>query len=301
MTATVILNPYANRWKCGKESDAVEKSLTRAGINYRLHISSERGHATILAREALERKDLPLIAVGGDGTLNEVINGMFQSKDSTSTDIVGPVGTVPLGTCNDLATMLGIPDGIDDSIALIKAGNTRTIDVGAANGCYFVNNAAVGLETEVALQNDRITWLRGALRYLFAAVLTIMKRPKWQAEISWDDGHYRGSLTLVSVGNSKRTGGLFYMTPNAIPDDGQLDFIYAPALSRLQMFRLLPQTLQGTHVAEPIIHEHRTTHLQIRTDPATAIQTDGEINIANATNINFTVIPKTLAIFAPQD
>jgi diacylglycerol kinase family enzyme len=195
--------------------------------------------------------------------------------------------------------MLGIPAEIDASIALIKSGETRTIDVGSANGCYFVNNAAVGLETEVALQNDRLTWMRGVFRYLVAAVVTILKRPSWETELSWDDGHYEGSLTLVSVGNSKRTGGIFYMTPNAKPDDGKLDFIYAPALSRIQMFRLLPQTLKGMHIGEPAIHEHRTTRLHIRTRPGTAVQTDGEISTAQTTDINFKVIARALKFLAP--
>lgn len=299
MTATVILNPYANRWKCGQQVDMVETGLQRASIKYRLHVSSQRGHAIALARAATERGDMPLISVGGDGTLNEVVNGMFQAA-APCPDPAGPVGTVPLGTCNDLATMLGIPAGIDASIALIKAGRTLSIDVGQANRCYFVNNAAVGLETEVALENDRMTRISGVFRYLVAAAVTIMKRPTWHADLSWDEGHYSGSLTLVSVGNSKRTGGVFYMTPNALPDDGKLDFIYAPALSRLQMFRLLPQTLKGTHIAQPIIHEHRTTRLKIRTNPVTAIQTDGEISAAETTDINFTVIPEALRIFAPQ-
>lgn len=299
MTATVILNPYANRWKCGQQADAVEAGLRRAGIDYRLHVSNKRGNAIAFARAAADRRELPLVAVGGDGTLNEVVNGIFQSQ-APGAHAAGPVGVVPLGTCNDLATMLGIPSGIDASIALIKSGGTRTIDVGLANRCYFVNNAAVGLETEVALENDRMTRLRGVFRYLVAAVVTILKRPSWQAELSWNDGHYRGSLTLVSVGNSKRTGGVFYMTPNAIPDDGKLDFIYAPALTRMQMFRLLPQTLKGTHIADPVIHEHRITRLKIHTEPATAIQTDGEISAAETNDINFTVVPKALKIFAPQ-
>lgn len=298
MPATIILNPYANRWKCGQRADAVEAGLRCTGIDYRLQVSSERGHASTLARAATERGELPLVAVGGDGTLNEVVNGMFQAE-APGAHPAGPVGIVPLGTCNDLATMLGIPAEIDASIALIKAGGTRTIDVGAVNGCYFVNNAAVGLETEVALENDRITWMRGVLRYLVAAVFTILKRPSWETELSWDDGHYEGSLALVSVGNSKRTGGIFYMTPNAKPDDGKLDFIYAPALTRIQMFRLLPQTLKGTHIASPVIHEHRTTRLNIRTRPGTAIQTDGEISTAETTDINFKVIAGALKIFAP--
>ena len=298
MPATIIVNPYANRWKCGQQADAVEAGLRHAGIDFRLQVTSQRGHATALARAATERGELPLIAVGGDGTLNEVVNGMFQVK-APGADPAGPVGTVPLGTCNDLATMLGVPAGIDASIALIKAGETRTIDVGAANGSYFVNNAAVGLETEVALQNDRMTWMRGVLRYLVAAVVTILKRPSWETELSWDDGHYEGSLALVSVGNSKRTGGVFYMTPNAKLDDGKLDFIYAPDLSRIQMFRLLPQTLKGTHIHEPAIHEHRTTRLNIRTRPSTAIQTDGEISTAETTDINFKVLAGALKIIAP--
>ena len=299
MTATVILNPYANRWKCGRQADAVEAGLRRAGIDYHLYVSSKRGHAITLARAAAERGELPVVAVGGDGTLNEIVNGLFQAQ-APGAGPAGPVGTVPLGTCNDLATMLAIPAGIDASIALIKSGITRAIDVGSANGYFFVNNAAVGLETEVALENDRMTRLRGVFRYLVAAVVTIMKRPRWQTELAWDDGQYKGSLTLVSVGNSKRTGGVFYMTPNAIPDDGKLDFIYAPALTRMQMFRLLPQTLKGTHIAQPVIHEHRTTRLKISTAPATAIQTDGEISAAEANEIDFTVIPGALRIFAPQ-
>ncbi|HJL69343.1 MAG TPA: diacylglycerol kinase family protein, partial [Anaerolineales bacterium] len=293
------LNPYANRWKCGRQADAVEAGVRRAGIDYRLRGSSGRGHAITLARAAAQRGGLPRGAGGGDGTPDGNGNGRVQGQ-APGAGLAGPVGTVPLGTCNDLATMLGIPEGIDASIALMKSGITRTIDVGSANGYFFVNNAAVGLETEVALENDRMTRLRGVFRYLVAAVVTIMKRPRWQTELAWDDGQYKGSLTLVSVGNSKRTGGVFYMTPNAIPDDGKLDFIYAPALTRMQMFRLLPQTLKGTHIAQPVIHEHRTTRLKISTAPATAIQTDGEISAAEANEIDFTVIPRALRIFAPQ-
>lgn len=299
MPATVILNPYANRWKCGDQTDAIKHSLQRAAIDYSMHISDKRGHATELARMAVEIGHLPVIAIGGDGTLNEVVNGIFQAKNR-NTDLMSPLATIPMGTCNDLATMLDIPAELDASIELIKSGCTRSIDVGTANGHYFVNNAAIGLETEVALQNDRIKSIGGVLRYIVAAVLTIMKRPMWQAEISWDNGHYKGSLTLVSVGNSKRTGGVFYMTPNAIPDDGKLDFIYAPALTRAHLFRLLPKTIKGTHISESAVYEHRTTRLTIRTDPATSIQTDGEISVSETTEIEFNVIPKSLSIFAPQ-
>ena len=90
------------------------------------------------------------------------------------------------------------------------------------------------------------------------------------------------------------------MTPNAIPDDGKLDFIYAPALTRAHLFRLLPKTLKGTHVSEAKVHQHRTTRLRIRTEPATAVQTDGEISVSETTEITFRVIPKSLSIFAPQ-
>lgn len=299
MPATLILNPFANRWRCGQHADQVEACLNRVGVDHVIRLTSRPRHATELAREAFETGNLPLIAAGGDGTYNEIVNGLLHAVHPDSYP-AGPIGLMPLGTANDLADMLQLPRDLERAAQVIADGNTRVLDAGKVNGHYFDNNSAVGLEPMVTIENIRLTWIRGVVRYLLAAIITIVKRPSWEATLKWDDGSYTGSLTLVSIGNTKRTGGVFYMTPNAVPNDGRLDFVYAPAMSRGRLFRMLPKTQTGTHVSEPDINEHQTTRLKISVNPPTPIQADGEL-IAEAENdITYEIIPGALRVFVPH-
>jgi len=227
------------------------------------------------------------------------LNGLMQATP-TEARPAGPIGFIPTGTANDLTDALKIPRDLSQAAQIIAAGDTRIIDVGVVNGRYFDNNSAVGLEPIVTLENIRLTWLRGVIRYMTSAVIAIMKHPTWNMRLEWDGGTYEGSITLVSVGNSQRTGGVFFMTPNALLDDGLLDFVYAPALGRLRTFQLLPKTQTGAHVHEPEIQEHRTTRLSIRTHPPSPIQADGELFSKQATEILYQVIPGALRVFAPH-
>jgi len=167
------------------------------------------------------------------------------------------------------------------------------------NNRYFDNNSAIGLEPVVSIENIRLTWLKGVIRYLASAVIAIMKHPTWNAKLEWDDGHYDGSITLISIGNSRRTGGVFFMTPEAKLDDGLLDFVFAPALGRLRLFQLLPKTQTGEHINDPDIHFHKTSRLTIHTDPPTPIQADGELIQTEATDIIYQVVPSALTVFSP--
>jgi len=299
MSITIIVNPYANRWKCGKQIDTIDKWMKISSLEYRILTTNKKGHAKQLAFDAAKSGERTIIAAGGDGTLNEVVNGLLKHNlEHQFTDCT--IGIIPLGTANDLATQLHIPSNVKDAIGIIASGFTRSIDIGKVNGHYFINNSAIGLETEVTLANERMTKVQGPLRYLLAAVLTILKRPSWQTNLVWNNSEYSGSLTLVSVGNSNRTGGMFYMTPNAIVDDGKLDFIYAPELTRREMFRLLPQTLNGSHISNSAIHEHRTSHLKINCDPPTTIQADGEIFSAATTDITYSIKCQAMKILVPK-
>ena len=296
MPATVILNPYSNRWEAGRRAPEIESALHRAGIEFEMKITSQPGDGIALARTAVETGNTPLIAAGGDGAISEVVNGLMEAT-SPEARPAGPIGLLPLGTANDLTDGLGIPRDLNEAAQIIKNGLTRTIDLGIVNGRYFDNNSAVGLEPVVTIENIRLTWLRGVIRYLAAAVIAILKRPTWNAQLKWDSGEYNGSITLISVGNSPRTGGVFYMTPNAILDDGLLDFIFAPALGRLKLLQLLPKTQTGAHIHEPEIQEHQTKRLSIRTQPSTPIQADGELFTKQATEIVYEVLPGALRVF----
>ena len=300
MPATIILNPYANRWKAGESKPEIEAYFRDAGFDFVLHQTEGPGHGTELARAAVESGNLPLIAVGGDGTITEVVNGLMQATPPENYP-AGPIGFLPMGTANDLTDVLGIPRDMQAAMHLIVNGHTRVIDMGTVNGHFFDNNSAIGLEPMVTIENIRLTWLKGVIRYLVAAVITILKKVSWEGQLEWDDGSYEGSICLVSVGNTHRTGGVFYMTPTAKIDDGFLDFVYAPALSRIRLFQLLPKTYTGKHVDAPEIKEHRTRRLTIRTKNPTPIQADGELITIEASEITYEILPSALCVFAPKE
>lgn len=299
MPATVILNPYANRWVSGQRQSELEASLKKAGLDYQIHVTEYPEHATQLAREAVEAGNTPLIAVGGDGTLSEVINGLMQATPDGQNP-AGPIGFVPFGTANDLCDMLGLPRDLDELSTVFIKGHTTTIDVGQVNGRYFANNSAIGLEPMITIESMRLKRLKGVFRYLVAALIGILKKPTWQGQVEWDGQTYQGTLALVSVGNSQRTGGVFYMTPNASLSDGYLDFVFAPALGYRRMFQMLPKTQKGEHIHEPEVQEHRTQKLSIRTTTPTPIQADGEVFEMGTTEIVYEIKPQALKVFTPK-
>lgn len=148
----------------------------------------------------------------------------------------------------------------------------------------------------VTIAHDQMRWIKGNLRYILAALKSIFSAKPWTMRLTWPNGIFEGPIALVSVGNNCRTGGEFYMTPNAKMDDGLIDFVYATGLSRWQMLSLLPKTFSGKHIDHPQVVYHQTTALKITVSPSTAIQTDGEIIEHNATEINYRIIPQKLRV-----
>lgn len=289
----VILNAHGGRLGNRAKVALVEKGMTGAGLDYHLEQTQYPGHGIELARHAASDGCSVIVAVGGDGTINEVVNGLMQAAGD---DLPGILGIIPLGTANDLADMLDLPRDVTTICQRIAAGNTRLIDLGMVNGHYFANNSAIGLEPMVTLEHELMRWVKGNLRYILAALKSIVKAKPWSMRIDWDNGTYEGPVTLVSVGNSRRTGGSFYMTPEALLDDGLLDFIYVVGISRWQMVKLLPQTFSGKHIRHPGIIYLRTTSLSITSSPTTPIQADGEVIDNTATEINYKIIPKKLRV-----
>ncbi len=292
---TVILNPFADRGRTGQKRQQVEAALAQAGLTYTLVETAGPNDAIALAQTAVQNGRIP-IAAGGDGTISEVVNGMLKASDGAAT---GPIGLLPLGTANDLTDMLQIPRDLQAAVAVIARGYTRKIDVGRVNGRYFDNNSAIGLEPQVNIANTRMPFFKGDIRYIIATVWTILRNFAWQADITWDDGHYNGSMVLVSVGNTQRTGGAFFMTPDAEPDDGLLDFVFGPAMSRLALLGLLLKVFKGTHTADPRVQVHRTKTLTIRTETGTPAHADGEIIATDATEITWDILPQALEVFVP--
>ncbi len=297
MPAKIILNPYANRWMAKAQQPEAEAALTSAEIDFELALTEYPGHGIDIAAQALRDGYNPIIAAGGDSTFNEVINGLMQGAGDTP--INANFGILPMGTANDLADNLGIPNNLVEAAKIIAAGHTRRLDICEVNQRYFVNNSGVGLETAVSVQQTKMTRVHGILRYLLATVITIFRNPQWQMEITWDDGQYIGPVTLVSVGNNPRTGGIFYTVPHASPFDGKLSFVYGHVATRIATLRLLPKIMKsgkGNYTEHPSVHEHHCTWLKIKTQPETPVHADGEVFQDAANEIHYRVHPGSVAM-----
>ena len=276
MTAKVILNPYSNRWKAKARWPEAEAALKAAGVDFELVISERPGHIIELAEQAARQGFSPIIAAGGDGTIGEVVNGLAHAAKSEK-DLLGPLGILPLGTANDLTYNLSLPTDLQSAAQIIKTGNTQRMDIGKVNDLYFANNSAAGLEPYVTTKQIRITGISGILRYLVAAVWAIMDRPKWVANIKWDDGEYNGPVSLVTIGNGSRSGGVFYMIPHADPFDGKLTFVYGYRPTRLAMLATLPRAMKpdaGSYVEMDGIFEQKATCIKIHLETPSPAHTD---------------------------
>ncbi|HKZ56056.1 MAG TPA: diacylglycerol kinase family protein [Anaerolineales bacterium] len=297
MSAKVILNPYSARWKARRRRPEVEDALRGAGVEYELVETSGPGHGEELARQAALAGYRPIIVAGGDGAIGEVLNGLYRANPE---GVLGPLGVMPLGTANDLVHNLGHPLDLPAAARAIAGGRTRRIDLGMANDWVFGNNSAVGLEPVVTIYNERMVWLRGVIRYLVAALRAILAKPRWEADITWDGGTYRGPVSLVSVGNCPVTGGLFRMAPAADPADGRLTFVYGFAPTRRKMLTLLPRAISGEYVKDPAIHQEHTTRLTIKMSPNTPLQVDGELRAPSLESVTYRVLPGKLDILTPS-
>lgn len=308
MTAKVILNPYAGRWKGLQKRDEIETTLRSLGVKFDLVMTEAPNHGVELAHQAVVDGYSPIISAGGDGSFSEVMNGIVTAAQESQTQPVA-FGVLPLGTANDLMVNLRLPTDLAGASKVIADGYTRRIDLGEVTAWdltrksskkrYFDNNSAIGLEPSITLIQQRISWLRGSIRYIVAALMGVAKNPQWTMHLEWDGGDYNGPATLVTAGNNPLTGGVFYMAPHADPHDGKLDFVFGYVASRLQILRLLPRTMkagEGNYVEHPAIREIRVSWLKIHTDQPTSLHADGEIQFEATQDIEYHILQDYLPV-----
>jgi YegS/Rv2252/BmrU family lipid kinase len=305
MPAKVILNPYAGRWKAQEKRLELETALRKSAIDFEIEVTKNPGNGIELASHAVRDGFAPIIAAGGDGSISEVVNGIARTLVKTDQKEWPPLGIIPLGSANDLAVNLGLPQDINKSVQVLAANNTRLMDLGLITygvqkkTRYFDNNSAIGLEPTITLIQQRITRLRGVIRYLVATLMGIAQNPQWTMHIEWEDGEYEGPVTLVSVGINPLTGGLFYMTPHADPFDGLLTFVHGYISTRLQILRILPRTMkpgEGSFIEHPAVNEIHSPWIRIRTTTPTPLHADGEIQSESVRQLEYKILPSCIPV-----
>ncbi|HEY5731762.1 MAG TPA: diacylglycerol kinase family protein [Anaerolineales bacterium] len=300
MTAKVVLNPYSNRWSSQKRWAETEAALEAAGVIFELAVSERKGQIVELVEQAVRDGFSPIIISGGDGSIGDAVNGLARAAKS-ETETLGPFGIMPTGSANDLVYSLGIPTDLNEAARVIAAGKTKAMDLGRLNDRYFANNSAAGLEPYVTTKHERIHWIKGVARYLVGAVQAIMDKPEWVGKVTWDDGMYEGPLSLVSIGNGRRTGG-FFMTPHADPFDGKLTLAFGYRATRLGLFQALPRAFnedKGSYVEMDGMREIHSTRVSIHLDKLSYAHTDGELLPQQLQDFQYDIFPKRLNILVP--
>lgn len=294
--ALVIFNPYAGRGRGAKRAEAVVAALQALDFEFDSVVSEDRGHAIELAERAVEAGRELIVAAGGDGTVNEVVNGIMRATLYGGT---ARLGVMPIGSGNDFAGALGIPTDMRRAAQILQRGAVRRIDVGTVNGRYFDNNVGMGFEAQVNIEAHKMTWLRGQMMYLAAILRATVSFPHPVVTIDRDGQRIENkSILMVTAGNNRRIGGGFLVFPDAVPDDGLLDLCVVDAIPRREILRLLPKLPKGHHVSEPVVEMTRFTRLVVESESPLPVHADGEILWNDAHRVEVEVLPGRLDVVA---
>jgi diacylglycerol kinase (ATP) len=300
MTAKVISNPYSNRWNSQKRWPEAESALKAAGVEFDLVVSQRKGQIIELAEQAVRDGFSPIIVAGGDGSIGDAANGLMRAAQSLNRPLP-PLAILPTGSANDIAFALGLPTDLNAAAKVIAGGKINQMDLGKLNDKYFVNNSAAGLEPYVTIRHEKIHWIKGIVRYLVAAVQSIMEKPEWEGTIKWDEGEYNGKLSFISIGNGRRTGG-FFMTPHADPFDGKLTLAFGYRGTRLGLFLALPRAFnedKGSYVEMEGMCEVQTTRISIHLSQPSPAHTDGELFPVWIQDFEYEIFPHCLNVIMP--
>lgn len=313
----VIFNPNANHAGARRSRAHIQQAMTAAGLDPTVVETEGAGHATELARRAREDGVEMIVAAGGDGTVNEVVNGLAQAADAAAGapggapegEVAGTLGILPIGSANDFAAALGQPMKLSPVVQMLAQGRTRRIDLGrvtlTAGGDsverYFANNVGFGLEASVTVESTKIGWLNGVLLYGLAALRALAKYEPAPARVTWrtesgTEEHFDDETLLISVGNSPRVGGGFYLTPHAQMDDGLLDIGIARGISRWRTLGLLPKALNGSHLSDPAFSIVRSRCVHIACDAGQPVHADGEVLSEQAQRLSIELQPQRLQV-----
>ncbi len=297
-----IVNPVAGQGAGKLAAPEIERLAKENNLGYTITLTEFPGHAIDLAHQAAVEGIELVIAVGGDGTSNEVLNGLMQAHDQGYKN--SSMGIIAIGRGNDFAYGFGIPAGILPGFDVIRSGNLRQVDVGRIIGGdyplgrYFGNGVGIGFDAVVGFEALKLPHLHGFLNYVVAALRTIFlyfNAPT--VKIDYDRDQLTQPSLMVSIMNGRRMGGGFMMAPHAEQDDGFLDLCIAGQLSRLGILAMIPRFMKGTQASQPQIKTGRAAKIHILAlDGSLPAHADGETICTAGKELSVEMIPKPLAI-----
>ncbi len=286
MTSTlIILNPAAHSDRAQRKRAQVE-SLAHDCV---VCATTRTGEAELMARRGIEEGFEKIVAAGGDGTINEVVNGLAGTSAT--------LGLLPIGTMNVFATELGLPThDLELCWDIIQADTTRAVDLPKANQKFFVQLAGVGLDAQVVKEtSNQLKRSFGPVSYLISAVQIAARKPPRLFIQSEDATIDEGSFVLV--GNGRLYGGPFPFFKHAVIDDGLLDVIVFKRLGYLEIIKYLQDVIFSSDIRVPEIEYFQTRRLRVESEEAVPVELDGEL-VGNCP-VEFSLFERSLRVLAP--
>lgn len=301
MKTIIIINPKSRAGRKGKLEQVIKHRL--ASLNFKITKTAYPGHATEISRKAVRENYDTVVVVGGDGTVNEVVNGIFGSNVT--------LGIVPVGTANDLASLYNLPTDIESACDVILKRHVTKIDLISVNSKYYVTAGGVGLPCEVATIANAIKChgrigqligkILGSKIYILAVIAALASKAKRNnlINIRYNNRSLTANVLSMMVDNQSFLGKDIIMSPGAVNNDGAFDIcLIENSLSRLKILQILIRTLNGTHISLPFVRTIRATDITIKTKQQTSFFGDGEI-IQQNTSFDIRLIPKALKLVVP--
>ncbi len=291
----VILNPTAGGGRSLAQLPQIVATLSRLRCPHHIHVTSAPGEAPSVARSFADRDYSLVIAVGGDGTVNEVVSGLLTSSKET------PLGVLPAGRGSDFARGTGSGDGIELTLERLVAGRRRRMDVGWAHfdegsSRAFVNVAGLGIDAVVAQRAARSRLPGSTFAYLAALGTSLARYRTIEVSIIADGQQHTGQVCSVLAANGRYFGGGMLIAPMADAADGLLDLAILGDLSKMDLLRNLPNVYRGTHVHHPKFTTEKVRSIRVDGPPSqpALVQLDGEV--VGRTPVTFTIEPNRVVL-----
>ena len=295
MKLLIVFNPNAAHGRSVRKLQAIQAKFEDLGVQAEFRTTTHAGHGTeLVAITDLSAYD-GIIAAGGDGTLFEVLNGLYKHPRSARI----PLGLLPIGTGNAFARDLQLkPSAWSEAIDLLKRGNTRQVDVGhvksAEGSYYFLNIVGMGFSVDAGKSAQKLKFL-GNAAYTLATLWQVLKLKSYPLLIDLDGRQISSDNVFITISNTRFTGTHFLIAPDACIDDGLLDVTILEKLPRLRLLKLFPTIYEGGHVAYKEVLSYRASRINIQSPATMLLGPDGEFRGSSPAEI--TCLHKDLTIF----
>lgn len=301
-----IVNQAAGGGKTEKDWPLISHLLEKHGISFEPHFTSRRLHASIIARNKIKEGFSKIIVVGGDGTMNEVINGVFAQDRINTTEVM--LGMISVGTGNDWARMFDIPADYEGAVQTIKQQKTFIQDAGLVNyrkndkewKRYFVNIAGMGFGARVVERSNRMKdrGKSGPFLYFYNIFYSLLKYRSLRALIDIDGNTFDRSIFSMNVGIGKYNGGGMIQVPHAIADDGLYSITLIKKMGKLNVLANIKRLYNGRITEHSKVETYMAKSVQIDGPVRLKIETDGE-SLGHGP-MRFQIIPRSVRVISGE-